>query len=58
MLDDTMALEELKEFAQHIDLTETEKFIRNNFLDVTKESDELGSNQLDSASQYHNAWER
>ncbi len=34
VLDDVTALTALRDFAQTIDITETDKFIRDNFLDV------------------------
>ena len=34
VLDDVTALSALKDFAQTVDITSTDTFIRNNFLDV------------------------
>lgn len=57
-LDDVSALNDLKQFAYTVDMTETLKFVDEKFSDVKTDSAQDFNNSLDHATNYHEAWER
>lgn len=57
-LDDVNAMKSMQEFAETIDLTETLKFVDDNFSydSFSSDSDAGSYNAIDSSSDYHSAW--
>lgn len=57
-LDDVSCMQDLRDFAQTVDISETCSFIEKNFLDDYIDGDSAGYNSLDSSTNYHEAWSK
>jgi len=55
-LDDVQSMPELVHFARTVDIADTLKFVRENFIFEESDFDGMIHNSLDSATIYHDAW--